>query len=646
MRFALFLTAASLAAAPSWAASAPQPVPLSGASYQFALAKLLAVEGSLPEALAAYQEAERLAPDAPYVRLEHAQLLARMSEYSRNPKQREDYLRQAAERVDAARRLAPENLDVLRGVGSIYLDLAAQDPAALGTARDVLEAVRRRDPADVQSLITLGRIYLDQEQPAKAAEVFRDLVANVPQQRMAYSLLVESLLRAEKPAEAEAALVDILAIDPGSLEARLTLAELQDKRGDQDAVVTNLKSAPEDLRKDARLRRQLAVALYQTGELDESLALVEPLLAAAPDDRGLSLLKGWVLTAQGRNAEATEVLGGLRAKQPGDATVAITLARVLQREGRRGEAARLLGETAEALEKDGKAAEARELRLEQAQAFFDAKEWSQVAQALDPLLAAEDPAVREQALLLRADALIESQQWDDATALLGRQEKSALVDSRRAEVLLRSGREAEGLEVLGAMSASNDPQQVLAAVQVYHRLDRFQESIPILEQMKAAHPELPVPAFLLGAAYERSQQRDKALAALRRVVELQPNFHAALNYLGYTYAEAGENLDEAVKLIRRALTFDPDNGAYVDSLGWAYFQLGRHDEARTYLERAARLEPEDATLQEHLGDVYVALGQTDRARLAYQRALELDDEEEVGEQVRRKLEDLKDKPKS
>lgn len=638
-----FFTVLVLAALPCPAAATPQESAQSRASYQFALAKLLAVEGSLPEALAAYEEAERLAPDAPYVRLEHAQLLARMAEYSRNPAQRDNYLRQAAERVDAARQRAPENVDVLRGVASIYLELSGQDPAALDKARDALEGVRRRDPADVQSLLTLGRIYLDQKKPETAVEVFRDLIANVPQQRMAYALLVESLLRAERPAEAEAALNEILAFDPSALEARLTLAELRDGKGDHQGVVEVLRGAPEELQRDPRLRRQLAVALYQAGDLDAALATIEPLAAADPTNSGLALLRAWILTAQARNGEALDALTRLHVAQPADATVAATLARVLGREGRRGEAARVLGETADALERAGKAKEAREIRLEQVETHFDAEEWDRVVELAEPLLAGEEPGVRGQALLLTADALVRAERFDAALELLGKQERSALVDSKRAEVLLHAGREEEGLKGLAELAASADPQQVLSAVQSYHRLERYQDSIPVLERLTAAHPDLPVPAFLLGAAYERTEQRDKAIRALARSIELQPDFHPALNYLGYTYAEAGENLDEAVKLVRRAIALDPDNGAYVDSLGWAYFRLGRHEEARTYLERAARLDPEDATLQEHLGDVYVALGQKERARQSYRRALELEDDN--AGQVRRKLEDLDARPR-
>ncbi|HEX5718256.1 MAG TPA: hypothetical protein VF179_18995, partial [Thermoanaerobaculia bacterium] len=143
------------------AAQMPQPVsppppaslsePQSTAAYQFALAKLLSVEGSLPEALTAYQEAERLAPDSTYVRLEHGQLLARLAQYSRAPGVREEYLQRAAETLGKARQLAPENLDVLRAVGEVYLDLSAQDPAALATAQEALETVRRRDPDDSQA---------------------------------------------------------------------------------------------------------------------------------------------------------------------------------------------------------------------------------------------------------------------------------------------------------------------------------------------------------------------------------------------------------------------------------------------------------------------------------------------------------------
>lgn len=616
------------------------------ALYQFALAKLLAVEGSVTEALAAYEEAERMAPASPYVRLEHAQLLARLAQYSRSPKSREDYLRNAAQRIDAARKLAPENVDVLRAAGSIYLDLAVHEPGALATAQQALEEALRRDPMDVPSALTLGQLYLDQRQPEKASQVLRDLVSRVPQQRMAYALLVEALLRTDKKKEAEDALREILQADPGSLEARLTLADLQSQRDDHRAAIATLSAAPEELRSEPRLRRKLAWELYLTGDLEGALKTADLLLTGGdpgepgdPEAESMRLLKGMILSAEGRNREALDLLGKFQQAQPGNPALASAVSRLLQREKRYAEAAGVLSALADELAREGKTAEEQEARLDLAQVYFEAEDWEQVAKATAPLIASEDERVRVPAAVLQADALAEAKRYDEALALLDEKGgKGLLAESRRAEVLLRAGREAEGREKLRALAESGDPAAPLAVAQALHRRELYKDSIPILESAVAKQPDSAIAYFMLGAAFERAGQRAQAVAALRRSLEIEPDFHAALNYLGYTLAETGENLDEALALAQRAVALDPDNGSYVDSLGWAYYQLGRHEQARGYLERAIRLEPADATLQEHLGDVYVALGQNDRAREAYRRALELG--EDNAEQVRRKLDGL------
>ncbi len=84
----------------------------------------------LPEALSAFEEAEKARPDSAYIHLEHAQLLARLAQAARLPSAQTGYLRQATDEVGKARQLAPHNLDVLRGVGLVYLEMAGQDPAA------------------------------------------------------------------------------------------------------------------------------------------------------------------------------------------------------------------------------------------------------------------------------------------------------------------------------------------------------------------------------------------------------------------------------------------------------------------------------------------------------------------------------------
>src|SRR5260370_39170244 len=150
-------------------------------------------EGRRPDAVPAFEDVEKRRPDSAYIHLEHPQLLARLAQAARLPSAQTGYLRKATDEVGKARRLAPHNLDVLRGVGLVYLEMAGQDPAALHTALEALETVHQSDPQDLQTAISLGLLYLEQRQPAKAAEVFREVIHESPQQRAAYALLVEAL---------------------------------------------------------------------------------------------------------------------------------------------------------------------------------------------------------------------------------------------------------------------------------------------------------------------------------------------------------------------------------------------------------------------------------------------------------------------
>jgi tetratricopeptide (TPR) repeat protein len=128
---------------------------------------------------------------------------------------------------------------------------------------------------------------------------------------------------------------------------------------------------------------------------------------------------------------------------------------------------------------------------------------------------------------------------------------------------------------------------------------------------------------------------ERAIPALQRATELQPDFAAALNYLAYLWADRGENLEEALRLAERAVSLDMQSGAYVDTLGWALFRLGRLPEARRLLERARRLEGDDPAILDHLGDLYLALGEAGLAREHWELALERGPE--APEAIRAKL---------
>lgn len=147
--------------------------------------------------------------------------------------------------------------------------------------------------------------------------------------------------------------------------------------------------------------------------------------------------------------------------------------------------------------------------------------------------------------------------------------------------------------------------------------------------------------FQLGVAHERLGKRKIAAQYFEKSIALAPDNADALNYLGYMWAEQGENLSRARELIERALKLEPDNDAFLDSMGWVLFKQGDARAALPYLEKsAAKLTQPDATVYDHLGDVYAALNQMDKARAAWAKSLTV----ESNETVRQKLEATKPTP--
>ena len=108
---------------------------------------------------------------------------------------------------------------------------------------------------------------------------------------------------------------------------------------------------------------------------------------------------------------------------------------------------------------------------------------------------------------------------------------------------------------------------------------------------------------------------------MKTVISLDAKNANALNYLGYTYAELGENLDEAEHLIKEALKQKPDDGYITDSLGWVYFKKGLLIKALKYLKKAVSLVPDDPIILEHLGDAYLKTSDKKKALQFYKRSL-------------------------
>ncbi len=136
--------------------------------------------------------------------------------------------------------------------------------------------------------------------------------------------------------------------------------------------------------------------------------------------------------------------------------------------------------------------------------------------------------------------------------------------------------------------------------------------------------------FQIGSACERNGEYGDAEKYFKKSLEIAPEFHEAMNYLGYMWADRGVKLTESRALIESALKYEPTNAAYLDSLGWVLFKLNEPQKALEQMLKAEKFSPKpDATLYDHLGEIYSALKQHDKAREAWKKSLDLERSDEI-----------------
>ncbi len=172
--------------------------------------------------------------------------------------------------------------------------------------------------------------------------------------------------------------------------------------------------------------------------------------------------------------------------------------------------------------------------------------------------------------------------------------------------------------------------------------ENYKEALPIYEALvdSMSEEELKdntLPLYFRAICYEREKQWEKAVVDFEKVLEIEPDDADALNYLGYTWVDRGENLSKAFGMIEKAVELEPESGAIVDSLGWAHYKLGRYTQARINLEKAVELTPDSATIIDHLGDVYWKLGRFREAGYQWKQALDYDPTDKERKDILAKL---------
>jgi serine/threonine protein kinase/tetratricopeptide (TPR) repeat protein len=119
----------------------------------------------------------------------------------------------------------------------------------------------------------------------------------------------------------------------------------------------------------------------------------------------------------------------------------------------------------------------------------------------------------------------------------------------------------------------------------------------------------------------RSAFRQRAEAAARRALDLEPTNALALLTLGNAYFAHDRNLRRAEPYLRRAVELSPRSTGMHSDYADLLFALGRHEEALSVLRRIQILEPGSPRPSGRIAVLAAMLGRHDEARAAARAAL-------------------------
>jgi len=533
----------------------------------------------------------------------------------------------------------PNDVQTRRLLGHIYLRSLGESNGngqseAVTRAVEQFKEVVKLDPSDTESALWLARLYRLQNRHEQAEGVLRGILKSDPDNEAGVEQLTQLLLDQGKSADAVALLE--------SVTGKTSSPTLLDLLGDAYTQTKDLAKAETAYRKAVEIdpsevshQRGLGQTLLSEEKYPEALKVYQRLADLMPDDSDVYLRIAQIYRELHQLDKAEETLTKARQFAPGSLDVMYNEAMLYQAQGRNEDAIRVLSDAVTGVKNQSEVLPTRRRTLavlyqQLGQLYRTTENFQAAVYTYEELgRLGEDEDRRARLLLMETFRTAKDlpRAVQTGKEALAKYSTDSAIKSSYALLLGEAGKTDEALALLKPQLKGTDADRevFLNIAQVYERGRRYKEAEQFARTAEAL-PGLPreneMTWFLLGAIYERQKFYDRAEGEFKKVLAVDPQNAAALNYYGYMLGDLGIRLDEAETMVKKALSDDAYNGAYLDSLGWIYYKQGKYAEAEATLRKAVERERHDPTIHSHLGDVYAKTGQTDLAAAQWEKSLE------------------------
>ena len=452
-------------------------------------------------------------------------------------------------------------------------------------------------PDNVNLRMLYARVLLSQQDTEQAMLQYQIISKNHPNDPAIMLPLAEMYLSKHETAKTREILDQILTQDPNSYQGNILMARFLRTTDDPLAALNYYQKALA-ANWSAEIQGEEAELLAQGNDYSQAERLYRDILDKEEQNESASLGLVRLYLLQNKDDKALEELYSLREISENQAWVDLAIARLYVKQQKYAKAKEL----AEKIVRQNGLTEARFLLA----ALLKQEKNYQAALRQVRLIDHKAPEFLD-ALSLHIDILTELNRVDDAILLLERNI---------------------------ANSVTRHPAMYRLLADLHDSQGRSSMARKVFEQGLVLYPENEDLRYTYGLYLESKGENDAALQEMEKIIAINPDNAAALNYVGYSWADANTNLPEALQYLQKAVALTPENGYSRDSLGWVYYRLGKWDDALLELEKANAIIPNDPAILDHLAEVYMTSGNTEKALPLYKTLLRLyiDSKNETAEQ--------------
>jgi tetratricopeptide (TPR) repeat protein len=428
-------------------------------------------------------------------------------------------------------------------------------------------------------------------------------------------------------------------LDPLHEAAYFELIGVYQTRGDQAKALVVAKDLVKHIPSSVAGWSQLSRLYLASGRYQDALVPARRAWEMQSSNPQLTQIYAVTLQLNGRTKQAVQMYEQLFRLDPTDSELSSRMVALYRELGNLDSALKLLSAVESQDDRDRPG-----VTIQKAIILWELQRNKEALDLLEGLLRRHPESDRVK--YLTAFGAERTEDFDRSLELYrGVPESSSLKFDADVRILLILKQQKAWDEVLDLGQAITEKAQatwetVALVAGVFAEGEKVKQALRTTEDGLKRFPDQPRLLFLKGVYQERLGEREACIATMREVLRIEPTNSSALNYLGYLFAERGENLEESEKLIRKALELKPDDGFYTDSLGWVYYQRKDFKKALEILERASSLEPNEGVIHEHVADALLKLGQKKAAAQRLERALKGELEPKDRERVLKKLKDL------